>query len=113
FFTHGAVMANWLPLAPLQTIASGGLLQAFSSTEFLEVATGLMVAIFGLLAMKHDWTPDKPEEEEDTGDGDSGDEQSGDDDSGGGDTGDEQSGGDGAGGRESGDKRSRRGGSRE
>jgi multicomponent Na+:H+ antiporter subunit B len=78
-FRDGSVMANWLPLAPVQTIASGGLLQAFSATEFLQVGTGLTVAIFAMLAMKHDWPPDKSEDEkQQEGDGKSGDRASGD-----------------------------------
>jgi multicomponent Na+:H+ antiporter subunit B len=60
FFLQGAVLANWLPLAPQQTIASGGLLQAFSVTELLEVATGLSIAIFAMLTTRDDWTPDEP-----------------------------------------------------
>lgn len=66
-------MANWLPLAPERTIASGGLLQAFSATEFLEVGTGLTIAIVAMLVMKHDWTPDQPDgERPDGGDGEPG-----------------------------------------
>ena len=57
---RGSVMANWIPLAPVQTIFSGGLLQAFSVTELVEVATGLTIAVFAVLSMKHDWTPDEP-----------------------------------------------------
>lgn len=66
-FLRGSVMANWIPLAPVQTIASGGLLQAFSVMELVEVATGLSIAVFAMLAMKHDWTPDLPDVQEDTG----------------------------------------------
>jgi multicomponent Na+:H+ antiporter subunit B len=78
FFRNGSVMANWLPLAPVRTIASGGLVQAFSATELLEVGTGLTIAIFAMLAMKHDWTPDKPEDEEQSPGGSSGDGAGGD-----------------------------------
>lgn len=59
WFLRGSVMANWIPLAPVQTIASGGLLQAFSVMELVEVATGLSIAVFAMLAMRHDWTPDE------------------------------------------------------
>jgi multicomponent Na+:H+ antiporter subunit B len=56
---HGSFLANWLPLAPQQMIRSGGTLQAFSGAEIIEVATGLTIAIFALLGMQHDWTPDE------------------------------------------------------
>ena len=52
---RGSFSANWLPLGQLQTIPSGGILQAFSSAELVEVATGLTLAVFGLLGMMHDW----------------------------------------------------------
>ncbi|OBA80199.1 sodium:proton antiporter [Mycobacterium sp. 1164966.3] len=55
----GSFMDNWLPLAPQQTIRSGGTLQAFSAAELLEVATGITIAVFALLGMGHDWTPDE------------------------------------------------------
>jgi multicomponent Na+:H+ antiporter subunit B len=56
----GSVSANWLPLAASPTtIFSGGVLQAFSASELVEVSTGLALAIFALLAMRHDWTPDE------------------------------------------------------
>jgi multicomponent Na+:H+ antiporter subunit B len=54
----GAVMANWLPLAPPQTIRSGGTAQAFSVLELVEVATGLTIAVFALLRTRHQWAPD-------------------------------------------------------
>src|SRR5439155_17088012 len=60
-----AFLANWLPLAPQQTIRSGGTLQVFSGAELVEVATGLTIAIFALLGMRHEWTPD---EQDDDGD---------------------------------------------
>jgi multicomponent Na+:H+ antiporter subunit B len=56
----GSVSANWLPLASSPTtITSGGVLQAFSGSELIEVSTGLTLAVFALLAMRHDWTPDE------------------------------------------------------
>ncbi len=56
----GSVSANWLPLAKSSTtILSGGVVQAFSGSELIEVATGLSLAVFSLLAMRHDWTPDE------------------------------------------------------
>ena len=56
----GSVSSNWLPLAGSPTtIFSGGVLQAFSGSELIEVATGLTLAVFSLLAMRHDWTPDE------------------------------------------------------
>jgi multicomponent Na+:H+ antiporter subunit B len=62
----GSFTANWLPLAPVGTIRSGGVLQAFSAAELLEVGTGLVLVIFGLLRIEHDWSPD----EDITGSGD-------------------------------------------
>jgi multicomponent Na+:H+ antiporter subunit B len=57
----GSFGANWIPLAPPSTIRSGGILQPFSGAELIEVGTGLTIAIFSLLGMRHDWTPDKDE----------------------------------------------------
>ncbi len=56
----GSVSANFLPLArDPQTIFSGGVLQAFSGGELIEVATSLTLVIFAVLAMRHDWAPDE------------------------------------------------------
>ncbi len=56
----GSVSANFLPLArDPQTILSGGVLQAFSGSELVEVATSLTLVIFALLTMRHDWAPDE------------------------------------------------------
>lgn len=57
----GSFMDNWLPLAPQQTIRAGGTLQLFSAAELIEVATGITIAVFALLGMGHDWTPDEEE----------------------------------------------------
>jgi multicomponent Na+:H+ antiporter subunit B len=65
----GSFLDNWLPLAEQQTIRSGGTLQVFSGAELIEVATGLTIAIFMLLGIQHEWTPD-----EDDGAGDDEDE---------------------------------------
>jgi multicomponent Na+:H+ antiporter subunit B len=54
----GSFSANFLPLGKLETLQSGGILQAFSGAELIEVATGLTLAVFGLLGMSHDWSPD-------------------------------------------------------
>lgn len=54
----GSFSANWIPLAPAGTIRSGGVLQAFSVAELVEVGTGLLLAVVALLRMRHDWTPD-------------------------------------------------------
>lgn len=62
----GSFSANWLPLAPVGTIRSGGVAQLFSVGELIEVGTGLMIAVFAVLGMTHDWTPD----EDGDGDGD-------------------------------------------
>lgn len=56
---RGSLFDNWLPLAQQQTIRAGGTLQAFSGFELVEVATGITIAIFALLGMGHDWTPDE------------------------------------------------------
>jgi multicomponent Na+:H+ antiporter subunit B len=52
----GSFSANFLPLGRVGTLRSGGLLQAFSGAELIEVATGLTLAVFGLVSMGHDWT---------------------------------------------------------
>ncbi|MDP9075591.1 MAG: sodium:proton antiporter [Actinomycetota bacterium] len=54
----GSFSANFLPLGPVGTIRSGGILQAFSGSELIEVSTGLTLAVFGLLGMGHDWGDD-------------------------------------------------------
>jgi multicomponent Na+:H+ antiporter subunit B len=64
-----SLFANWLPLAQQQTIRAGGTEQPYSGSELVEVATGLTIAIFALLGMGHDWTPD---EDEDSGEGGAG-----------------------------------------
>lgn len=51
----GSFLANILPLAAPETILSGGTMQAFSVVEFVEVATGLIIAVFGLLGMRDEW----------------------------------------------------------
>jgi multicomponent Na+:H+ antiporter subunit B len=64
---HGSLFANWLPLAEQQTVLAGGNQQLYSGAELVEVGTGLIIAIFSLLGMRHEWTPD-----EDGGDDESG-----------------------------------------
>jgi multicomponent Na+:H+ antiporter subunit B len=60
----GSISSNFLPLARNpQTILSGGILQAFSGSELIEVSTGLTLVIFALLGMRHDWAPDEDEGE--------------------------------------------------
>jgi multicomponent Na+:H+ antiporter subunit B len=66
---RGSFSANWLPLAHEQAIRSGGVLQLFSGGELIEVATGLTIAVFGLLGMAHDWTSDTDGEPSDAGRG--------------------------------------------
>jgi multicomponent Na+:H+ antiporter subunit B len=63
----GSFSANWIPLAESQTIPSGGILQVFSGGEFIEVGTGLVLVIFALLGMRHDWAPDNDQEEQPSG----------------------------------------------
>jgi multicomponent Na+:H+ antiporter subunit B len=57
----GSISANWLPLGTAKTIQGGGILQAFSGSELLEVGTGLLLVVFSLLAMEREWTEDDPE----------------------------------------------------
>lgn len=64
-FLAGSFTANWLPLAPPQTIRSGGTAQVFSAGELVEVGAGLTIAVFALLGMRHDWAADE-ENDEDT-----------------------------------------------
>jgi multicomponent Na+:H+ antiporter subunit B len=58
-FLKGSFSANFLPVGPVGTIRSGGILEAFSVSEFIEVGTGLVLAVFGLLGMGHDWSRDQ------------------------------------------------------
>jgi multicomponent Na+:H+ antiporter subunit B len=58
----GSFSANWLPLAPQLTPLSGGVAQLFSACELIEVGTGLIIAVFALLGMSHDWAPDPDSE---------------------------------------------------
>jgi multicomponent Na+:H+ antiporter subunit B len=60
----GSLTANWIPLAEPQTIRSGGVIQPFSISELFEVGTGITLAIFALLSIEHDWTPDENDGDE-------------------------------------------------
>jgi multicomponent Na+:H+ antiporter subunit B len=60
----GSFSANMLPLGAVQSIRSGGLLQAFSASELLEVATGLTLVTFALLSMGSDWAEEEQAEHE-------------------------------------------------
>jgi multicomponent Na+:H+ antiporter subunit B len=55
---------NWIHLAVQQQIRSGGTTQVNSLAEFIEVATGITIAIFALLGMEHSWTPDESGDDE-------------------------------------------------
>jgi multicomponent Na+:H+ antiporter subunit B len=66
---HGAMFANFLTLAEPGTIRAGGTNQLYSAAELIEVATGLTIAIFSLLGMRHDWAPDQGDDEDDGEDG--------------------------------------------
>ena len=60
---RGAVSSNFLPLArDPETILSGGVLQAFSGSELIEVSTGLIIVVFALLDMRHDWASEEDEQ---------------------------------------------------
>ena len=63
----GSFSANWLPLAAMMTPLSGGVAQLFSAAELIEVGTGLIIAIFALLGMTHDWARDDRGESGDGG----------------------------------------------
>jgi multicomponent Na+:H+ antiporter subunit B len=66
----GSFSANWLPLAAPQTILSGGVAQLFSASELIEVGTGLGIAVFALIGMRHDWAKDEGAKDGDGGGGD-------------------------------------------
>jgi len=70
----GSFSANWLPLEPPATIRSGGVAQLFSAAELVEVGTGLTIAVFALLAMSHDWSPDQRDEQGEAKSAEAGDE---------------------------------------
>lgn len=63
----GSLFANWVPLGEPQTILAGGTNQPYSLAEFIEVSTGLTIAVFALLGMRHDWAPG-PEADDDNED---------------------------------------------
>lgn len=65
---HDSLFANWAPLAAQQTILAGGNQQLYSGAELVEVATGLTIAIFTLLGIQHDWTPDEEGDDDDEDD---------------------------------------------
>jgi multicomponent Na+:H+ antiporter subunit B len=62
-----SMFANFLTLAVPGTIRAGGTNQLFSGSELIEVATGLTIATFCLLGMKHDWAPDEDDDGGDDG----------------------------------------------
>lgn len=63
-FQH-SMFANFLTLAEPATIRAGGTEQLYSGGELIEVATGLTIAIFSLLGMRHDWSSDEGKESDD------------------------------------------------
>jgi multicomponent Na+:H+ antiporter subunit B len=69
---RGSFSANWLPLAPMLTPLFGGVAQLFSASELIEVATGLIITVFALLGMSHDWARDEDGDAADGGDGEHG-----------------------------------------
>ncbi|HWC11529.1 MAG TPA: MnhB domain-containing protein [Acidimicrobiales bacterium] len=52
----GSVWANWLPVGQAETIFGGGILPVFSASELVEVATGVLIVVFSLVAMEREWT---------------------------------------------------------
>jgi len=63
----GSFSAHWLPLAQEMTPLSGGVAQLFSASELIEVGTGLIIAVFALLGMSHDWARDGDGEDDAAG----------------------------------------------
>jgi multicomponent Na+:H+ antiporter subunit B len=57
----GSFSANWLPIGQEETFFGGGILPAFSASEFIEVATGVLIAVFSLVAMEREWTEEDQE----------------------------------------------------
>ena len=57
----GSFSANWLPLGQEETFFGGGILPAFSASEFIEVSTGVLIVVFSLLAMEREWTEEDRE----------------------------------------------------
>ena len=69
---RGSFTASWIPLAPSQTLRSGGVAQAFSLGEFVVVSCGLVIVVFALLGTTRDWIeseddPDPSPEDEPRG----------------------------------------------
>ena len=60
---RGSMFANFLTLAQPETIRAGGTNQLYSGSELVEVATGLVIAVFSLLGMRHDWAADDASED--------------------------------------------------
>ena len=58
---EGSVSANWLPIGVEKTFFGGGILPAFSASEFVEVATGVLIVVFSLVAMEREWTEEDRE----------------------------------------------------
>lgn len=58
----GSMYANFLTLAMPATIRAGGTNQLYSAGELVDVAAGLVIAIFSLLGMRHDWAQDDGDE---------------------------------------------------
>lgn len=62
FLWRGSFSANFLPLGRPQTILSGGVLQAFSAGELIEVGSGLVLVVFSVLAMQREWSDEQSAE---------------------------------------------------
>lgn len=58
----GSVSASWLPIGKAETVFGGGILPAFSASEFVEVATGVLIVVFSLVAMEREWTEEDRED---------------------------------------------------
>jgi multicomponent Na+:H+ antiporter subunit B len=58
----GSVSTNWLPIGQEKTFFGGGILPVFSASEFVEVATGVLIVVFSLVAMEREWTEEDSED---------------------------------------------------
>lgn len=58
----GTFAANWVPLGPVETLRSGGMMQVFSVSEFVEVGSGLVITVFAVMGIRHDWAGDEEEQ---------------------------------------------------
>jgi multicomponent Na+:H+ antiporter subunit B len=68
----GSFAGSWVPLAPEQTLRSGGSVQSFSLSEFVEVGAGLTIVVFAVMGMGGGWTAREEQEASDREEGEPG-----------------------------------------